>query len=130
MAAHNATSAKNGSVFADVIVPDYSNVAFSASPVVVGATPGRVSAPKGLLSSVLPFVPTAERDFAKTDKVEALLRIYQSGQKPIDRVSVAIRVRDTSDHVAANDQRTIEVDKFTSAREQTTTDSVLDPRLQ
>ena len=117
MAATNSTSAKSGSVFADVIVPDYSNVAFSASPVVLGATPGRASAPRDLLASVLPFTPTAEREFAKTDKVEAYLRLYQSGQKPVDRISVAIRVTDRSDQVKASEVRSIGIDQFAVARD-------------
>ncbi len=115
LAAHNATSGKDGSVFADVTVPDYSNIPFSASPVVLSASPGRVSAPKDLLASLLPLVPTAEREFAASDKVTAFLRLYQSGQKAVERVQLAIRVRDGQDHVLADETRTIGVDQFTAA---------------
>ena len=121
LAAHNATSAKSGSVFADVIVPDYSNVPFSASPAALSATPGRVSAPKGLLASVLPVVPTAEREFAKADKVEAFMRLYQSGQKSIDRADVAIQIRDSRDQIVASEQRAVGVGSFVIARDQAAT---------
>ena len=84
-------------------MPDYSNIPFSASPVVLSATPGRVSAPKDLFTPLLPLVPTAEREFATTDKVTAFLRLYQSGQKPIDRVQVTMRIRDASDRVVASE---------------------------
>ena len=112
LAAHNSTSNRDGSVFADVIVPDYSNVPFSASPVVLGATPGRVSAPRDLLSSLLPFTPTAEREFARADKLKAFLRLYQSGQKSVDRAQISMRVRDSQDQTRATETRIINVDQF------------------
>jgi hypothetical protein len=93
-------------------VPDYSNVPFSAAPVVLGATPGRASAPKDLLTPLLPFVPTAEREFARTEKVTSLLRLYQSGQKPIEAVKLTIRVRDSADQVKADEAQTVGVDRF------------------
>jgi hypothetical protein len=116
LATHNATAGKDGSVFVDVIVPDYSNIPFSASPVVLSATPGRVSAPKDLFSPLLPIAPTAEREFkGATDKVTAFLRLYQSGQKPLERVTVAIKVRDAQGEVTMDESRTIAVDQFVAA---------------
>jgi hypothetical protein len=118
LAAHNATSGKSGSVFADVTVPDYSNAAFSASPLVLSATPGRVSAPRNLLASVLPLVPTAERQFTASDRVTAFLRLYQSGRDPVDRVQVVIRVRDANDRVQVSETHTIGLDRFVTAAQQ------------
>jgi hypothetical protein len=118
LAAHNSTAGKDGSVFVDVIVPDYSNIPFSASQVVLSATPGRVSAPKDLFTPLLPLVPTAERQFATTDKVTALVRLYQSGQKSIDRVSVATTLRDMNDDVKAHDTVMIGADQFPAAGQQ------------
>ena len=117
LAAHNATSKKDGAVFADVIVPDYSNLVFSASPVILNASPGRVFAPRDLLSSVIPIVPTAEREFARDDKVTAFLRLYQSGKNAIERVQVTWRIRDERDGVAVDNAQTINVDQFTIAGE-------------
>jgi VWFA-related protein len=122
LAAHNTTAGKDGSVFVDVTVPDYSNIPFSASPVVLSAAPGRVSAPKDLFSSILPLVPTAEREFATTDKVTAFLRLYQSGQKPIDRVTVAMSIRNAQGQVEATETRSITADQFPSAAQQTGSD--------
>jgi len=112
LAAHNSTSNKDGSVFVDVTVPDYSNVPFSASPIVLGATPGRKSAPKDLLTPLLPFVPTAEREFARSDKLTAFLRLYQSGQKPIEGVRVSMQLRDAGNQVVAGQTPTIGIDQF------------------
>ncbi len=118
LAAHNTTSSRDGSVFADVIVPDYSNIPFSASPVVLSATPGRVSAPKDLLSPLLPLVPTAEREFTADDKVTAFLRLYQNGQKPVERVQLAISIRDAQDRMEASETRTLGADQFPAAGQQ------------
>ena len=118
LAAHNTAAAKDGSVFVDVIVPDYSNLPFSASPVVLSASPGRVSAPSGLFSPLLPLVPTAEREFTIAEKVTAFMRLYQSGQTPIERVQVSMRVRDATDRIVVNDVQVIPADKFASAGQQ------------
>jgi VWFA-related protein len=115
LAAHNATSARTGSVFADVIVPDYSNIPFSASPVVLSTTPGRVSAPKGLLAPLLPLVPTAERAFGTKDNVTSLLRLYQSGQKTVERAQVAIRIRDSREQLIVSETRSMAADEFRTA---------------
>ena len=121
LAAHNSTSNRDGSVFTDVIVPDYSNIPFSASPIVLGATPGRKSAPKDLFSPLLPFAPTAEREFARTDKVKAFLRLYQSGQKPIEGVRLSIRVRDASDEMKVNESKALSVEQFSGIERPTAT---------
>jgi VWFA-related protein len=118
LAAHSTTAGKDGSVFVDVTVPDYSNIPFSASPVVLSATPGRVSAPKDLFSSLLPLTPTAEREFEKTDKVTAFLRLYQSGQKPIERVTVAMNIRNARDQVEATETRGISPADFPAVGQQ------------
>ena len=128
LAATNSTSLKTGSVFADVVVPDYSNVAFSATPVVLSATPGRASAPKDLLASLLPVVPTAEREFSPSDQVTALMRLYQSGQKPIDKVALTIRIRDAADLVVVDETRSIGADQFPAVGQELAS-SILGPTL-
>jgi VWFA-related protein len=112
MAAHMATLKKSGSVFADVVVPDYSNTPVSAAPVVLSASPGRASAPRDLLAPLLPFVPTSDREFSKAQKVGALLRLYQSGQKGIERAAVTITLRDAGDAVLVKEARTIDAREF------------------
>jgi hypothetical protein len=123
LAAVSATNSKSGSVFADVIVPDYSNVPFSVSPVVLSASPGRVSAPKDLFAKLLPLVPTAERAFATSDRVTAFVRLYQSGQKPVQPVQLAIRIRDAQDQVKISTTQAIRVDQFAAAGQQVQADA-------
>ena len=118
LAAVSSATGKSGAVFTDVIVPDYSNVPFSASPIVLSASPGRVSAPRDLFAKLLPLVPTAERAFGAGDRVTAFLRLYQSGQKPIEPVQVTIRVRDAQDQVNVTTTQTIGADQFPTTVEQ------------
>ena len=123
LAAHNTAAAKDGSVFVDVIVPDYSNTPFSATPVVLSASPGRVSAPKDLFNPLLPLVPTAERQFTVDDKVTAFMRLYQSGQKPVEKVQLTIRIKDAQDQLKVNEMRTIAADQFPAAGAQMLSDA-------
>ena len=115
LAAHSVASKKDGSVFADVIVPDYSNLPVSASPIVLAATPAKASAPKDLLKSVLPFVPTAGREFTITDRVTAFLRLYQNGAKAGERATVNIRIRNAQDRVLVDGSQTIAAEAFVVA---------------
>lgn len=114
LAAHDSTAGKDGSVFVEVTIPDYSNVPFSASQVLLNAKPGRVSAPKDLFSSLLPLVPTAERTFSDDQTLTAFMRLYQSGQRPIDKVAVSITTRNAQDQVEAQETRTVVADQFSS----------------
>jgi hypothetical protein len=74
-----------------------------------------MAAPRDLLAPLLPLVPTAEREFTKADRVTAFMRLYQSGQRPIERADVAIRITDASDQVVVEEARGVGVDRFTTA---------------
>ena len=43
----------------------------------LAVTPGTLTAPKDFLSSLMPIVPTARREFARSDRFVAFFRIYQ-----------------------------------------------------
>jgi VWFA-related protein len=68
---------RSASVFADVTVPRFDAVPLSLSSVVLTATAGTKTAPRGFLDPLLPVLPTARRDFARDDRVLAFLKIYQ-----------------------------------------------------
>jgi hypothetical protein len=123
LAAVNAASSKSGSVFADVIVPDYGSRPFSASPIMLRVAPGPVAAPVELLAELLPFTPTAEREFTKADNVTSLIRLYQDGKNPAEPVQVTITIRDADDRVKVTTSQAIRGDQFELAREQFLTDT-------
>jgi hypothetical protein len=118
LAAHNAATARDGSVFADVTVPDYAQLPVSASPAMLGATPARPSAPSGLFANLLPFVPTAERTFTRTSRVTSLVRLHQSGRQAVLPAEVTISIRDASGNVVVGETRTMGIDACRSAGEQ------------
>jgi hypothetical protein len=118
LAAHNANAAKTGSVFTDLTVPDYSASAFSTTPVILTAVPGRVSAPKDLFSAFLPWVPTSAREFASGDRITAMLRLYQSGQTAVEKSEVSITIRNSQDDVVAKDTRIVEARQFAAMGQQ------------
>ena len=99
LAAHNTTAGKDGSVFVDVTVPDYGNMPFSASPLVLTSEPAPVAAPKGLFLPLLPMTPTAERTFSRGDAVTGFMRLYQNGQKPVEPVAITVTLRDAQDRI-------------------------------
>jgi len=65
----DASVNQRGSVYTFVDVPDFSEQPLSLSGIVLGATPGPLSAPKDAFAGLLPIVPTARRTFAAADRV-------------------------------------------------------------
>jgi len=116
LAAHDGTSDKSGSVFADVEIPDFSNVSFDLSGLVLGAAPGRPAAPKDILAGILPFAPTAQREFLASDRVTAFLQVYQTAKRALMPVSVAIRIVDGHDVVRVGERQTLMADQFGTAQ--------------
>ena len=80
LAARSAGLGKSGSVYCDLDVPDVSKAALSLSGVMLEVTPSISAAPKGRLSSLIPIVPTVQRDFVADEQVGAFVRVYQ-GEK-------------------------------------------------
>jgi len=85
------------------------------SGVVVGRTPATPSAPRDLLTALLPVVPTAARAFAPGDRVETYLQLYQSGKKPFGPASVAISIANDHGGTDVTETRALPVDAFHAA---------------
>jgi hypothetical protein len=60
----------------------------------------------------LPFTPTAEREFTRTDKLIAFMRLYQSGQRPIESVRLNVSIRNAANQLKWNENQTVGVDRF------------------
>lgn len=116
IAAHHTDAAKTGTVMVDVVVPDFSRDAASISGVILGASPGRPSAPRDLFSSILPLLPTAQREFAKSENVTALFYLYQLAGRPLVAAQLSIRIVDVHDAALIKESQTIDVDRFVAAR--------------
>jgi VWFA-related protein len=92
LAAHNKTRDKTGSVFGDVEVPDFTAAPLSLSGVVLDSSPGLIAAPRDALSSLLPLLPTSERDFSQAHVVRGFARIYQGARSPLSPVAATMRI--------------------------------------
>jgi VWFA-related protein len=99
IAVHSAGSDRTGSVYTDVVVPDFRNEPLSLSGVVVMPASGG-SLSRDALDSL---APTTVRAFAATDRMQAFLRVYQGGRGALSPVTMTVRI--------ANAQNAVVVDR-------------------
>lgn len=94
--AHSLRLDKTGSVYTDVTVPDFERDRISLSGVVLSSEPAPLAAPKDAFGTIIPVVPTTQREFGRFDRATAFVRIYESGKQSADRVEVTARVTDAN----------------------------------
>jgi VWFA-related protein len=116
VAAYQEDTGKTGTVMVDVTVPDFSKESESLSGVVLGATPGRASAPRDLMASVVPLVATAQRRFGRDERATAFFYVYQQAQLPSTPRSVAIRVVDEHGTEVVHETATIAAGQFVTTK--------------
>ena len=107
---------KSGSVYFDLDVPDYTKPAISLSGVMFEVVPSPIAAPKGKLVSLIPIVPTAERDFVTGDTVTAFSRIYQGRKDALLTVTVTTRIVDRTGTQEFSKTETVSADRFSERR--------------
>jgi hypothetical protein len=86
------------------------------SGVILHAEPGRPAAPKDVLEPFLPFAPTSDREFVATDRVTALVRIYQDGRRAVESARLSIRVQDLQDRLVVDETLVLGTDRFVLVR--------------
>jgi VWFA-related protein len=116
LSAKSSMSGKSGSVYIEVDVPDYSKAALSLSDVMFEAAPSPVASPRGKLASLIPIVPTAERDFLPGDTVTAFARVYQGGRNALQAVAVTTRIVDRAGAEVFSKVESLAPDRFATAR--------------
>jgi len=107
---------KPGSVYYALDVPDFAKDALSLSGVVLSATPAEASAGKDALTSLIPVMPTTQREFAKSDAVVAFLRVYQHAKGALEPVQFDVRIVDGHDAVKFHAGETFAADRFVATR--------------
>jgi hypothetical protein len=115
VAAHRATDGMAGSVYADVVVPDFSKAPVSLSGVWLAAMPGPTGVPADAFAKILPIVPTASREFTRRDDVTAHFRICQGGDKPLVAVPLSVRIVNERDETVASSTGEIAVERFSTS---------------
>jgi VWFA-related protein len=108
----DAAPNQRGSVYTFVDVPDFAKQPLSLSGLVLGVTPSVSSAGREAFANLLPVVPTAQREFARTDRATAFLEVYQEAGKSSLPVSVTARITDTSDRVVWDQATPLPADRF------------------
>jgi VWFA-related protein len=116
VAAQSALQGKSGSVYCDVDVPDFSKLPVSLSGVAISPMAGLPSGPKDRLRSLVPVVPTAEREFETGERVTAFLRVYQGGSGELAAVMLAMTVRNARGAIVFERAEKLERDRFSAER--------------
>lgn len=111
-----ASTGTSGSVVTTFTVPDFDKEILSLSGVAIGrATTGAIGGHATLLK-VLPFVPTSERTFSRTDIVGALVRVHQSSRRPPAGVTLETTITSTSGTEVTRSSTRFEAAQFTATR--------------
>jgi VWFA-related protein len=107
---------RRGSVYTFVDVPEFTRQPLSLSGIAVAASPARAAAPPDAFAGLLPIVPTAQRQFGKSDTATAFVRVYQRRKDAGGPVNVTARVIDASDRPVFEDAATLPAERFSSDR--------------
>jgi hypothetical protein len=112
-------AAIEGSIFADVEVPDFAKEPLSLSGVLMETTPGGNAGPLEALKDVATVVPTTRREFMLADKrVRAFLRVYQGGSNALAPVTLRVSVRNQAQELVYNYPHRLGPARFAGDREE------------
>jgi hypothetical protein len=116
MSAESAGTAHTGSVYTYVDVPDFAHEALSLSGVELEVVPAPMSAATGALITLMPVTPTAQREFNRSDRVTAFLRVYQGGSSPVSAVRVTTRLTGEKGRATVESSTLLDTGSFSAAR--------------
>jgi VWFA-related protein len=112
----SALAGVNGSVYADLDVPDVRRASLSIAGPILGPSEGAGASHGDALTGVLPIEPTSQRDFSVSDRVSLFARIYQGGAGPLLPVTVTTEVVDARDEVQSSSSVVMEPGAFDEGR--------------
>jgi VWFA-related protein len=95
LAMESSSSSLRGSAFMALTVPDFFGAPLSLSGVALGRMPPVRPTGRHTLANILPFTPTTVRTFARSDRVHALVRVYQGGKRQNVPVTLSARIVDS-----------------------------------
>ncbi len=115
ISAHSGAIDKDGSVYTDLVVPDFTKDPVALSGALLSLSPARSVAPGDALTPLVPVLPTSQRTFTRLTRVAAFVRIYQAGKSAIVPVTLRTRVIDDKDVAAVDTTATIAANRFDGA---------------
>ena len=116
ISAHSADLKKTGSVYADVTIPDFDKDRLSLSGAVISTEPTPLTAPADAFAAIIPVVPTTKREFERSDRAHAFVRIYAGGRQTPVRIDVTARVTDATGADVASKTDGVIAEKFGAGR--------------
>jgi VWFA-related protein len=108
----SAVLGRNGTVYADVEVPDFSRAGLSVSQIILGSLP---PAPDDALTAIVPFSLTTRRSFTSTDDITALVHVFHGGSDRPSQVTASARILDRTDSEHFTTERVLTPDAVTGA---------------
>lgn len=111
VSAHRPLDNVDGSVYADVEVPDFTTP-LAVSGVVVETVPSGAVAPINAFDKFLPVVPTSNREFRADQDVSVFMRVYQNGSGSTQPVEVKSKLVDDLDAPIAENRDVIYGNQF------------------
>ena len=112
---HDAASGRIGTAHAYIDVPDFGRDALSASAIVLQASPSPLTAPEGLFGKTVANRPTARRTFSPSDKVTALIRVYQGKDETPTDVRIESVVQNAGAKSVLEEASTLKSVRFSDA---------------
>lgn len=107
-----------GSVYASVVVPNFSRESLSLSGLVVTSASSSAALPEQL-ARVVPTGMTTARTFSRRERAGVVVQVYQSRSRPPVPVRIAARFVDSEDRVASTSDAILEASSFGPARQAT-----------
>ena len=112
---YHVTSAvleRNGSIYADLEVPDFTRPGLSVSAIILGTAS---TAACDARSALAPLSITNQRSFTSTDDITALMHVFSGGTDPPSSVTVSARILDRFDKEHFTTDRILTPDAVTRA---------------
>jgi hypothetical protein len=111
-------AARSASVFTYLTVPAFDSEPLALSNITIGAVPPTATAPRDFLAAILPLVPTAQREFANTDRLLGHVRVYQGTARDDSLVPVELRTSliDAEGKPVASESSVLPASQFSNAR--------------
>jgi VWFA-related protein len=108
----SAGTDKTGSVYADVVVPDFAKEPLSMSGMVLSESTGSLRG-----DALAALTPTTTREFDAPDRMQAFLRVYQGGTVALSPVSLRVRIVDEHDAAVIDRPESLPATAFSHDRQ-------------
>jgi hypothetical protein len=108
---------QTGSVYADVVVPDFARAPLALSGAVVSLAPRPATVSTAArAAAMLPFLPTTVRTITDADRASVFLRVHQGGRTRLEPVMVTALILDEESRTVARKDDTLSTAAFERGR--------------